>query len=93
MFYVLEGYEFIEEELWRDVIYNKKNDVLWMWIEVFLLNKSVKEINKEIKEILRVGFLEVVFFDIYFIYYNLEIVVVYKVLDDKSNVYGFFVWK
>ncbi|WP_129708520.1 hypothetical protein [Priestia megaterium] len=91
--YVLEGYEFTEEEPRKDVIYNKKNDALWMRIEVFPSNKSVEELNKETKEILRAGFSEVASLDTHLIHHNLEIEAAYKASDDKSNAYGFLVRK
>ena len=83
--YVLEGYEFTEEEPRKDVIYNKKNDALWMRIEVFPSNKSVEELNKETKEILRAGFSEVASLDTHLIHHNLEIEAAYKASDDKSH--------
>jgi hypothetical protein len=91
--YVLEGYEFTEEEPRKDVIYNKKNDALWMRIEVFPSNKSVEELNKETKEILRAGFSEVTSLDTHLIHHNLEIEAAYEASDDKSNAYGFLVRK
>ncbi|MEH7005078.1 hypothetical protein [Priestia megaterium] len=91
--YVLEGYEFTEEEPRKDVIYNKKNDALWMRIEVFPSNKSVEELKKETKEILRAGFSEVASLDTHLIHSSLEIEAAYKASDDKSNAYGFLVRK
>ncbi|MEK1830759.1 hypothetical protein AAAC51_22125 [Priestia megaterium] len=64
-----------------------------MRIEVFPPNKSVKELNKETKEILRAGFSEVASLDTHLIHHNLEIAAAYKASDDKSNAYGFLVRK
>jgi hypothetical protein len=91
--YVLEGYEFTEEEPRKDVIYNKKNDALWMRIEVFPTNKSVEELNKKSKEILRAGFPKVVSLNMHLIHHHLEIEAAYKASDDKSNAYAFLVRK
>ncbi|TYR80857.1 hypothetical protein FZC66_10895 [Priestia megaterium] len=54
--YVLEGYEFTEEEPRKDVIYYKDNDQLWMRIEILPKDTKWPELKSQTKEMLKAGF-------------------------------------